>query len=70
MRHEWNYGPKPQCNLELMIALATLAEERGVEFFYYTPGVQLVTDESGAVTGVVGKQRATAPTSSSTPPRA
>ena len=56
VRHEWNYGPKPQCNLELIIALATLAEERGVEFFYNTPGVQLITDESGAVTGVVGKQ--------------
>ncbi len=56
VRHQWNYGPKPQCNLELIIALATLAEERGVEFFYNTPGVQLITDESGAVTGVVGKQ--------------
>ena len=26
-----------------------------MEFFYSTPGVQLVTDESGTVTGVIGK---------------
>lgn len=56
VRHEWNYGPKPQCNLELIQALAALAEERGVDFYYETPGVQLIADETGTVTGVVGKQ--------------
>ena len=55
VRHEWNYGPKPQCNLELIMALAKLAEERGADFYYETPGVQLVQGEDGTVTGVVGK---------------
>ena len=55
VRHEWNYGPKPQCNLELIMALANLAEERGVDFYYETPGVQLIQGEDGTVTGVVGK---------------
>lgn len=55
VRHEWNYGPKPRCNLELIMALAKLAEERGVDFYYETPGVQLIQGEDGTVTGVVGK---------------
>ena len=58
VRHEWNYGPKPQCNLELIMALANLAEERGVDFYYETPGVQLIQGEDGTVTGVVGKNAA------------
>lgn len=49
------FGPKPYNNDTMIKALAKLAEERGVDFYYSTPGVQLITDESGAVTGVVGK---------------
>ena len=49
------FGPKPYNNDTMIKALAELAAARGVEFFYSTPGVQLITDESGAVTGVVGK---------------
>ena len=49
------FGPKPYNNDTMIKALAKLAEERGVDFYYSTPGVQLVRDESGAVTGVVGK---------------
>lgn len=49
------FGPKPYNNGTMIEHLADMAAERGVEFFYSTPGVQLVTDESGAVTGVIGK---------------
>lgn len=49
------FGPKPYNNGNAIKGLAELAAEKGVEFFYSTPGVRLVTDESGAVTGVVGK---------------
>ena len=55
VRRTNRFGPKPYNNDTMIKALATLAEERGVEFFYSTPGVQLIQDESGAVTGVVGK---------------
>lgn len=49
------FGPKPYNNDTMVKALADLAEQRGVDFYYSTPGVQLIQDESGAVTGVVGK---------------
>ena len=49
------FGPKPYTNNELINALAKLAAERGVDFYFETPGVQLIVDESGACTGVVGK---------------
>lgn len=49
------FGPKPYNNDTMVKALADLAERRGVDFYYSTPGVQLLQDESGAVTGVVGK---------------
>ncbi len=49
------FGPKPYNNGTMIERLADLAAEKGVEFFFSTPGVQLVTDESGAVTGVIGK---------------
>lgn len=52
------FGPKPLNNGDAITALAELAASKGVEFFYSTPGVQLVTDESGAVTGVIGKSGA------------
>lgn len=52
------FGPKPYTNNELINALAKLAEERSVDFYYSTPGIQLIQDESGTVTGVVGKNEA------------
>ena len=48
-----NYGPKPYNYGDGMIAVAKLAEEQGVDFYYETAGQQLLQDESGAVTGVV-----------------
>lgn len=52
-----NFGIKPESNNDLVAALAVYAEQLGAEFFYSTPGVQLVTDEAGAVTGVIGKSK-------------
>ena len=49
------FGPKPYNNGTMVEHLAELAASKGVEFFYSTPGVQLITDENGAATGVVGK---------------
>ncbi|WP_251178366.1 FAD-dependent oxidoreductase [Adlercreutzia agrestimuris] len=49
------FGPKPYNNGTMIEHLADFAAEKGAEFFYSTPGVQLVTDDSGAVTGVIGK---------------
>ena len=55
VRRTNRFGPKPYNNHTMILALADLAAAKGVEFFYNTPGVQLVQDESGAVTGVVGQ---------------
>ena len=43
------------CLLYTSEHLAEFAASKGVEFFYSTPGVQLIKDDSGRVTGVVGK---------------
>lgn len=43
--------------IEPMTALAPYAEQKGVEFFYETPAVQLIR-EQGAVVGVIGKSPA------------
>lgn len=32
-----------------------MAEDRGADFYYSTPGVQLIKDSEGSVTGVVGQ---------------
>ena len=48
------FGYKPQSNHQLICKLAKLAEERGADFFYKTPGVQLIV-ENGRVTGIFGK---------------
>ena len=48
------FGPKPVNNADIMKALAEAAEKEGAEFFYSTPAVQLVMDDNGAVTGVIG----------------
>ena len=50
---EINYGPKPKDVGDAMRALASYAEEQGVEFFYECPGVQLVK-EDGRVCAVIG----------------
>lgn len=50
------FGPKPYNNGTMIIELAKLAESKGVEMFFSTPGVQLIQDESGAVVGVVGEK--------------
>ncbi|HIW75964.1 MULTISPECIES: FAD-dependent oxidoreductase [Gordonibacter] len=49
------FGPKPYNNGTMIEHLAEFAASKGVEFFYSTPGVQLIKDDSGRVTGVVGK---------------
>lgn len=51
-----SFGPKPKNHKDLMVALAELAEKKGVEFFYETPAVQLVVEKDGSVSGVVGKK--------------
>lgn len=49
------FGNKPQNNHDLILSLSQLAAEMGAEFFYKTPGVQLII-EDGACVGVVGEQ--------------
>ncbi|WP_417133696.1 FAD-dependent oxidoreductase [Rubneribacter badeniensis] len=41
---------------EVVKAMAPLAEESGVEFFFKTPAVQLALDDNGRVTGVICDQ--------------
>lgn len=53
----FNFGPKPYNAGDGMQAIAANAEADGVEFFYETPAQQLVTDESGKVTGVIGTDK-------------
>lgn len=55
VRRTIDFGPKPLNNGDLMQAMAELAAQEGVDFYYSTPGVQLITDDSGAVTGVYGE---------------
>lgn len=51
------FGPKPYSVGAGMVQLAKLAEKKGVDFYYKTPGVQLIQDESGKVVSVVGKSK-------------
>jgi fumarate reductase flavoprotein subunit len=53
--HTAFFGPKPYNNGEGMQALANFAERAGVKFFFSTPAVQLVQNDLGEVTGVIGK---------------
>lgn len=48
-------GIKPIMWQEGVESLAALAEKDGIDFYYSTPGEQLVQDESGAVVGIVCK---------------
>lgn len=50
-----SFGVKPESNNDLVKALAKYADGLGAEFFYETPGVQLISAE-GRVTGVIGKK--------------
>ena len=52
--HQIAFGPKPKDCGDAMRALADYAAEQGVDFYYETPGVQLVK-EGDRVTGVIGK---------------
>ncbi|WP_350455343.1 FAD-binding protein [Slackia heliotrinireducens] len=47
------FGPKPYTTGEGMKDILTKAESEGLEVFYSTPAEQLVTDETGRVTGVI-----------------
>lgn len=46
-------GVKPICWQDGITTLAQAAEANGIDFFYETPGVQLVQDDHGVVTGVI-----------------
>ncbi|MEG0758431.1 MAG: FAD-binding protein [Raoultibacter sp.] len=48
------FGPKPYTAGDGMAVLATVAESKGAEFFFNTPGQQLVKD-GDAVVAVIGK---------------
>lgn len=49
------FGPKPYSNGDGIRALANYAEKAGVLFYYSTPAVQLVQNDSGEVIGVLAK---------------
>ena len=49
-------APLPGGNQQVMEVLAKKAEGLGAVFHYETPGVQLIQDADGRVTGVVGKK--------------
>jgi len=53
--HTAYFGPKPYTNGDGMRSLANYTEKAGVRFFYSTPAVQLVQNNSGEVIGVIGK---------------
>ncbi len=48
------FGPKPYTAGDGMAALATVAEKKGVEIFFSTPGKQLVKEDAKVV-GVIGE---------------
>jgi fumarate reductase flavoprotein subunit len=54
--HTSYFGPKPYTNGEGMRALGKTAEKAGVQFFFNTPGIQLIQDPSGRVIGVIGQR--------------
>ncbi|WP_346860887.1 FAD-dependent oxidoreductase [uncultured Draconibacterium sp.] len=53
--HTAYFGSKPYTNGDGMRDLAAYAEQQGVNFFYSTPAIQLVQNDSGEITGVIGK---------------
>ena len=52
-----SYGVKPEDMMNLIQKLADKAAAQGAEFFFETPGVQLVVADDGSVTGVIGKDK-------------
>ena len=61
--YELNYvtsfmGPKPYTTGDGIRALAKTAEKAGVQFFFRTPGVQLIQNGAGNVLGVIAKGKA------------
>jgi len=53
--HTAFFGPKPYNNGDGMQALAKFAEKAGVKFYFNTPAVQLVQNDSGEITAAIGK---------------
>ncbi|QKF06732.1 FAD-binding protein [Berryella wangjianweii] len=51
----FDFGPKPYNTGDGMRAIADYAQRQGVDVFYSTPARQLVSDDSGAVVGVIAK---------------
>lgn len=51
------FGPKPYTTGDGMRHLAKTAEKAGVKFFFNMPASQLVQNKSGAVIGVIAKDR-------------
>lgn len=49
------FGPKPYNTGRGMQDISQLAAKKGVDIFYETPAKQLIQDESGKVTGVIGQ---------------
>ncbi len=50
-------GAKPIGWMDGINSLAKIAEEDGIDFFYNTPGEQLVQAEDGSITGVICKTK-------------
>ena len=48
------FAPKPVTYAQGMQAIASLGPNLGIDYYYLTPGVKLLQDESGRVTGAVG----------------
>ncbi len=53
--HTAYFGPKPFNNGDGMKALAKYSEDAGVKYYFSTPAVQLIQNETGKVEGVYGK---------------
>lgn len=51
-----DFAPKPYNVNKAVQQIASYEEQQGIEFFYKTPGSQLVVDDSGAVTGIVAEK--------------
>ena len=50
-----SFGPKPKNHSDIMQILAKRAESEGAKFYYETPCVQLVKDNTGRVVAAIGK---------------
>jgi succinate dehydrogenase/fumarate reductase flavoprotein subunit len=50
------FEPKPITYGDAMRSIATLGDKFGVDYYYNTPGVKLLTDDSGKVVAAIGKR--------------